>query len=209
MSAKFLQRELKALPRFVRRNGPLPAPQSPATPIVLPNPFLPWRNPKTGRWAPPKYSLRQQADLVKRAKASGTLHVLPPSIKVPQPELFAPPPAPEPVAAGINKGKGRAKAQQAQASLKLRTEAMVTVEWDRRPAVKPVRGADNGARLYAAKKRMFKGSKRERARTHREWRTWVLLHDMRKRIRRYRNNYVHRKPNPLKPARGMQKKLPF
>ncbi|KAF7353587.1 Mitoc-mL59 domain-containing protein [Mycena venus] len=91
MSTKFLHRELKALPRFVRRNGPLSAPNA-ADAVVLPNPFLPWRNPKTGRWAPPKYSLRQQADLIKQAKATNSVHLLPPSIKLPQPELFAPPP---------------------------------------------------------------------------------------------------------------------
>ncbi|KAJ6547027.1 hypothetical protein B0H19DRAFT_954832 [Mycena capillaripes] len=173
MSTKFLHRELKALPRYVRRNGPLPTPKA-ADAVVLPNPFLPWRNPKTGRWAPPKYSLRQQADLIKKAKATSTVHLLPPSVKLPQPE-----------------------------------ELTVTVEWERRPAVKEVPGADKGTRLYAAKKRMFKGSRHERLRPQKHWRTWVLLHDMRRRIRRYRNHYVHKKPNPLKPTRGSAKKLPF
>jgi len=85
----------------------------------------------------------------------------------------------------------------------------VTVEWDRRPVVKNVPGADEGTRLYAAKKKMFKGSRLERSLKQRAWRTWVLLHDMRKRIRKYRTYYVHKKPNPLNPSRGAARKLPY
>ncbi|KAJ7118727.1 hypothetical protein C8R44DRAFT_832031 [Mycena epipterygia] len=223
MSTKFLHRELKALPRFIRRNGPLPAPKS-AKAVVLPNPFLPWRNPKTGRWAPPKYSLRQQADIIKKAKVAGTAHLLPPCVKLPQPAIFAPPPAPKSVSAGkaketVSAGKAKETVRKPSTSLepsssarpnvKARKGATVTVEWDRKPVVKKVAGADKGSRLYAAKKKMFKGSRLERARKQKHWRTWVLLHDMRKRIRRYRNTYVHRKANPLKPTRAAAKKLPF
>lgn len=39
------------------------------------------------KWAPPKYSLRRQADLVKAARASGTLHLLPPGPKLSVAEL--------------------------------------------------------------------------------------------------------------------------
>ncbi|KAJ7915480.1 hypothetical protein B0H13DRAFT_1610323 [Mycena leptocephala] len=209
MSTKFLQRELKALPRYVRRNGPLPTPNA-ADAVVLPNPFLPWRNPRTGRWAPPKYSLRQQADLIKKAKATSTTHLLPPGVKLPQPEIFAPPPGAK------STSTGKAKAAKTKTSSLLRRlnvkpgkALMVTVEWDRRPVVKNVPGADKGTRLYAAKKKMFRGSKQERARPQRHWRTWVLLHDMRRRIRRYRNYYVHKKLSPLKPTRAAAKKLPF
>ncbi|KAJ6606464.1 hypothetical protein DFH09DRAFT_1120309 [Mycena vulgaris] len=215
MSTKLIQRELKALPRFIRRNGPLPSPQSPKA-VVLPNPFLPCRNPKTGRWAPPKYSLRQQADLIKKAKLTETVHLLPPGVKLLKPETFAPPPVP------ARKGKGKAPVQKASASVSppSRSRARLSVkkpkkgvafivEWDRKPVVKNVPGADKGTRLYAGKKRMFKGSRLERSIKQRAWRTWVLLHDMRKRIRRYKTTYVHRKPNPLKPARAAAKKLPF
>ncbi|KAJ7491290.1 hypothetical protein FB451DRAFT_1023192 [Mycena latifolia] len=219
MSTKLIHRELKALPRFIRRNGPLAAPQS-AKAVVLPNPFLPWKNPKTGRWAPPKYSLRQQADLIKKAKATGTAHLLPPGVKLPQPETFAPPP----VRKSVKAGKAKAPVQKLQKPstsvtrpstnrerlvVKPHKGAAVTVEWDRKPAVKSVPGADKGTRLYAGRKKMFKGSRLERSIKQRAWRTWVLLHDMRKRIRRYKTNYVHRKPNPLKPTRQAAKKLPF
>ncbi|KAJ7184300.1 hypothetical protein C8R46DRAFT_1208514 [Mycena filopes] len=251
MSSKFLHRELKDLPRFIRRHGPLSNPTVPNA-VVLPNPFLPWRNPKTGRWAPSKYSLRQQAELIKKAKATDTLHLLPPGVKLPQPELFAPPPpAPagkakveqqrakadpaaskEPSSSGKAKAKakggvkadakgsakadakGSAKADvkgdvKAEVKAAPRKTLNVTVEWDRRPVVKNVPGADEGARLYAAKKKMFKGSRLERSIKQRAWRTWVLLHDMRRRIRKYRTNYVHKKPNPLRPSRSAARKLPY
>ncbi len=35
----------------------------------LSNPFLPWYNPKTARWAPPLYSRRRQKELVKAARS--------------------------------------------------------------------------------------------------------------------------------------------
>src|ERR1700679_3695909 len=46
------------------------------------NPFVPHKNLESGRWAPPRYSLRRQADLIKHARASGTLHLLPPGPKM-------------------------------------------------------------------------------------------------------------------------------
>lgn len=39
------------------------------------------------KWAPPKYSLRRQVELVKAARASGTLHLLPPGPKLSVAEL--------------------------------------------------------------------------------------------------------------------------
>lgn len=42
-----------------------------------PNPFLPVKNLKTGKWWSPKYSLRRQADLVKMAKKHGVEELLP------------------------------------------------------------------------------------------------------------------------------------
>lgn len=45
------------------------------------NPFLPHKNPTTGRWHPPLYSLRQQAELVKLAKAHQVEELLPFTVK--------------------------------------------------------------------------------------------------------------------------------
>ncbi|KAJ6628008.1 hypothetical protein B0H10DRAFT_1993249 [Mycena sp. CBHHK59/15] len=212
MATKFIHRELKALPRYARRNGPLPAAESPGA-VVLPNPFLPWRNPKTGKWAPPKFSLRQQADLIKKAKATGTAHLLPPGLKLPEPKVLAPSSAaavkPPLASTSSNTSTRVHRLKLKQMQKQQRKDAAVVVEWDRKPPAKNVAGAATGTRLYAAKKKMFKGSKSERTRSQRAWRTWVLLHDMRKRIRRYRNTYVHKRPNPLKGPRSMQKKLPF
>ncbi|KAJ6614630.1 hypothetical protein B0H10DRAFT_2044834 [Mycena sp. CBHHK59/15] len=201
MAMEFIHRELKALPRYVRRNGPLPAAESPGA-VVLPNPFLPWRNPKTGKWAPPKFSLRQQADLIKKRKRP-----------LPEPKVLAPSSAAAvkpPLASTSSNASTRVhRLKLKQKQKQQRKDAAVVVEWDRKPPAKNVAGAATGTRLYAAKKKMFKGSKSERTRSQRAWRTWVLLHDMRKRIRRYRNTYVHKRPNPLKGPRSMQKKLPF
>ncbi|KAJ6488554.1 hypothetical protein C8R47DRAFT_1215789 [Mycena vitilis] len=214
MSTKFLHRELKALPRYVRRNGPLATPKV-ADAVVLPNPFLPWRNPKTGRWAPSKYSLRQQADLIKQAKATGTAHLLPPGVKLPQPEALAHPPSKKTASVGKVKAKPSTLLRRLpttngrRLNVKAGKELTVTVEWDRRPVAKAVPGADTGTRLYAARKKMFKGSRLERIRPQKHWRTWVLLHDMRRRIRKYRTHYTHKRPNPLKPTRASAKKLPF
>ena len=45
------------------------------------NPFLPYRNPETGSWRGPAYSLRRQADLAKLAKQHGMEELLPPGRK--------------------------------------------------------------------------------------------------------------------------------
>lgn len=77
---RFRARELAGL----IKPTPLPLPEQPSaetTASALHNPFVPHKNPATGRWAPPKYSLRHQAKLVKQAKVSGTLHLLPPGLK--------------------------------------------------------------------------------------------------------------------------------
>ena len=42
------------------------------------NPFLPSKNPETGRWRGPQYSLRRSADLFKLAKKFGVNDLLPP-----------------------------------------------------------------------------------------------------------------------------------
>jgi large subunit ribosomal protein L25 len=54
---------------------------SPTTSAEYPNPFLPWKNPETGRWRGAKFGLRRQADLVKLAKKYGVEPLLPPGRK--------------------------------------------------------------------------------------------------------------------------------
>jgi large subunit ribosomal protein L25 len=55
---------------------PSSAPVPPADDL-RPNPFLPWHNPKTGRWRGPPFSLRRQAELVKIAQKYGVESLLP------------------------------------------------------------------------------------------------------------------------------------
>jgi hypothetical protein len=60
------------------------------------------------------------------------------------------------------------------------------VVWEGEPKPK-VAGADIGNRLYAGKKRMFKGHKRERTKAKRDIRRSILLSNMQKRIIRYKS----------------------
>ena len=60
------------------------------------------------------------------------------------------------------------------------------VEWIGTVRERNVAGADIGNRLYAGKKRMFKGHKWERTRERRVGRTKMLLRDMDKRIQRFK-----------------------
>ncbi|KAK2741231.1 hypothetical protein FQN57_005693 [Myotisia sp. PD_48] len=46
-----------------------------------PNPFLPYKNPESGRWRGALISLRRQAELVKLGKACGVEELLPPGRK--------------------------------------------------------------------------------------------------------------------------------
>ncbi|TIB70364.1 homoserine kinase [Wallemia mellicola] len=48
---------------------------------LRPSPFQFRQSKSTGKWHPPRYSRRQQADLVKEARIEGLLHLLPTSIK--------------------------------------------------------------------------------------------------------------------------------
>lgn len=50
-------------------------------PSDLPNPFRSFRNPETGEWRDPIYSLRRQADLVKMARVHGIERLLPHTVK--------------------------------------------------------------------------------------------------------------------------------
>ncbi|KAI0828673.1 hypothetical protein BC628DRAFT_1316297 [Trametes gibbosa] len=162
-----------------------------ARPKIL-NPFLPHKNPESGRWAPPKYSLRRQADLVKSARASGLLHLLPPGPKLSRKDASIATQTPTPEAVG-------------------QTQNWTTaVEWDGEFKQKEVKGADVGNRLYAGKKRMFKGHKWERTIDKRTWKRKMLMKDMDSRIERFKTTYKRKTPSPVSPARAVSySKLPF
>jgi large subunit ribosomal protein L25 len=61
------------------------------------------------------------------------------------------------------------------------------VMWTGQLKERKVKGADIGNRLYAGKKRMFKGHKWQRTMATREARRKMLLRDMRKRVRRFKS----------------------
>ena len=60
------------------------------------------------------------------------------------------------------------------------------MEWQGEFKEKEVKGADVGNRLYAGKKRMFKGHKWERTLEKRTWERKMLMKDMQERIERFR-----------------------
>ena len=83
--------------RFFQKYPPaVPNPNTPNTssstssstsslhPYQGPNPFSPHKNPTTGLWHNPKYSLRQQSDLIKLAETHGLTTLMPESIKSPE-----------------------------------------------------------------------------------------------------------------------------
>lgn len=150
-----------------------------ARPKLL-NPFLPHKNPESGRWAPAKYSLRRQADLVKQARASGMLHLLPPGPKL----------SPKEIASASASAPMSTSAPVADAAEPVAESSKVwwsgEVEWQGEFKEKEVKGADVGNRLYAGKKRMFKGHKWERTLEKRTWERKMLMKDMQTRIERFR-----------------------
>lgn len=73
-----------------------------------------------------------------------------------------------------------------QNSLDAQADWAMPVEWTGTVRERNVAGADVGNRLYAGKKRMFKGHKWERTRERRVGRTEMLLRDMDKRIQRFK-----------------------
>ncbi|KAF8496513.1 hypothetical protein F5888DRAFT_1704552 [Russula emetica] len=215
------------------------------------NPFVPHKNPESGRWAPPKYSLRRQAVLIKHARASGTLHLLPPGPKMssnssaqllaatttssssllgkghvvvveeeenaeavvvrsglvslrrgeevqvqereqqqqrlrPGQEGEAAVEKMEKVGEAQAQGEVLALAPEQKNSLNAQADWTIPVEWIGKVRERNVAGADVGNRLYAGKKRMFKGHKWERTRERRVGRTNMLLRDMDKRIQRFK-----------------------
>lgn len=107
------------------------------------NPFLPELNPASGRWAPPRYSRRRQAELVKQARLVDVLDLLPSGPKTQRPPGGKPAPT---VAVDA-----------------LQTEAAQhPIQWIGEP--KPV----NDKGLYATRRFMFKGHKWERELPERE-----------------------------------------
>ncbi|RDB30118.1 hypothetical protein Hypma_014029 [Hypsizygus marmoreus] len=207
----FRFKQLKSLPKHIQKFGPLPPPTEPVDSAVahrLPNPFLPRLNPRTGRWAPAAISLRRQADLVKRAKESNTLFLLPPGPKAPLPTTMSFKEA----AVEAQKQFGGKPNRKVTTAYKKELEAvwMNAVEWDGKAEFKDVAGAELGTRLYAAKKRMFKGHRWERLKEARDSKKSILLRDMARRVRNYKAYYQKRKPNPLKTSSSSkQRKLPF
>jgi len=166
-------------------------------PVKVPNPFVPHKNPDTGRWAPAKYSRRRQAELVKAAKATNALHLLPPGPKLARAALEA---AVKATPRSVRPRPADAAALWAK-----------NVSWVGRLREKKVAGADVGNRLYAGKKRMFKGHKWQRTMPTREIRRRMLLKSMKSRVRRFKSVYRRKKPNPLGRPKVTAKgaKLPF
>jgi large subunit ribosomal protein L25 len=195
----FRLNELKSLPFHVKRFGALPtasAAAQPSTsapasstaeaeasvltkrPVRLPNPFLPQKSQVTGRWAPAKYSLRQQAELVKIARLAGRMDLLPPGPKY-TPNTSVPATA--------------SSSTVTEVQLETATEKLAgweqPVEWvgttfESAQAKKDVK--DGGVRLYEHKKRMFKGHKHERIRPKKLAHRKELLRDMPNRITEYK-----------------------
>jgi len=182
---KFRLHELQYLPRHIARFGPLQqvGPEHPDTEatVTLPNPFLPRRHPKTGKWSAPKYSLRRQSELVKKAKESNTLHLLPPGPKLCRPGVFADALKLKPAF----KGDVGAN-EQREGREDLVGAWMNPVAWEGKFEEKVVAGADIGTRLYASKKRMFKGHKWERMKEAREKKKKILMRDMLRRVNNYK-----------------------
>ena len=171
---QFRLNELKSLPKHILRFGPLAtsAETDNSTALQLPNPFVPRRNPNTGRWAPPKISLRRQADLVKRAKEAGTLHLLPPGPKCPRPFESEAHPKSEVKETNVEGGRDV-----------LDGLWMDSVEWEGKADFKQ---SATGARLYSGKKRMFKGHRWERMKEGRDIKRKILMRDMARRVKNYK-----------------------
>jgi len=178
---QFRLNELKALPAHIIRFGPLPSASETGSSagLRLPNPFVPRRNPSTGRWAPPKISLRRQADLIKRAKEANMLHLLPPGPKCPHPTEH-------PLRAALPETDVKFDTSTKGNKDELDGVWMDNVEWDGKAEFKQTVGSDTGTRLYSGKKRMFKGHKWERKKGGRDMKRKVLMRDMARRIRNYK-----------------------
>ncbi|KAF8645403.1 hypothetical protein AX16_007837 [Volvariella volvacea WC 439] len=224
----FRRHALKHIPREVQRAAA--APTSTIT-LQLPNPFIPRKHPVTGKWIPPKYSLRRQADIVKAAKRQHMLDLIPAGPKMPPNKLaaalqhqpyiditaFAKEQQAKALKAAATKSTSKKEAVENNGPKEAEDEMILTpvpefapVEWQGEVKVKEVPGSETGTRLYAGKKRMFKGHKWERIRESVEKKRKILMRDMAKRIYNYKMYYKRRRPDPLKPPRTTKApKLPF
>jgi large subunit ribosomal protein L25 len=161
---------------------------------TLTNPFLPWKNPVTGRWRPPAYSLRRQKELIKSARAAGVLDLLPPGLKCRATGAVVRPVGQKKDAStsDIPNASVEAKSQESEAATATSTQNTSSEAWSlpvtwegAPPAPRPVQTA--AARLYAGKKRMFKGHKWQRVRGKINLHRRNLMRDMAKRVTRYKN----------------------
>lgn len=135
-------------------------------PIIIPNPFIPHFDRATNRWVRPQYSLRQQAQLVKAAKATGQLHLLPSGPKADIVTLQRPRLAPMvPIVESAGKRP-----------LQFIGEWMNTA----------VKGSTEGNKLYASKRRLFKGRKVERQMYQKVRQRTLLMSSMENRIQRWK-----------------------
>jgi len=193
---RFRWNQLRRIPKQSKLG--FPAEPAPATaqlpPTTLPNPFLPHFNPASRRWAAPKLSLRQQAQLVKRARAAGLLHLLPPGPKAGVDELFA--------------SNQRANASTASDPF----PQGPSIEWlSNHLPPPPSQNTSAVPSLFLAKKRLFKGHKWQRAQAKRKAQLAVRARDMDRRIHRWRMNRVRYLKSPIaatKPSTSGTK-LPF
>ncbi|KAI1783255.1 hypothetical protein LXA43DRAFT_1047457 [Ganoderma leucocontextum] len=197
---RFRMRELARAPFLHNANAKL----SNTRPNVR-NPFLPHKNPESGHWAPAKYSLRRQAELVKNARASGTLHLLPSGPKLSLTQLAA---------AGSTSEASNATVEGAGAEAETKAKGKawwsMPVQWRGEHKEKEVKGAEVGNRLYAGKKRMFKGHKWQRTQQERQREQKMLMKDMKARVERFKTTYRRKTPSPISVARPVSySKLPF
>jgi large subunit ribosomal protein L25 len=205
--------------RELTRLTPLPGPL-PKNPALF-NPFLPSRNPATGRWDKPLYSRRRQKELIKAARLTNTLELLPPGPKwdlnpvyVPQKErknrtkagTQANAPATPATSAGTVNGvktpSPRALNPEAQEATpepprsrpqawalrsrpgRVRRIWQSDVTWEGK--VPPRKHEGPIVKMYAGRKKMFKGHKWQREMPRKVVRRRILLRDMPERIAKYR-----------------------
>lgn len=177
-------------PRLVRnfraRELAKARPRASDTALSLQNPFLPLYHPVTKKWLPPVYSRRRQADLIKQARLHDQLHLLPPGPKLNMDEWRAKQKqAPESVR--WSSPELHAAWRKSSSSKVLSEEELAeNVKWvgEVKGGKKP--GADIGARLYAGRKKMFKGHRWQRVALERKRKMLARLRDMPRRVWRFR-----------------------
>jgi large subunit ribosomal protein L25 len=176
---------------------------SPSTEIF--NPFLPWKNPKTGRWANPQYSLRRQADLVKKAMSLGpdAVALLPPSLKMkarPLPSTTytlgslmgrdnVSSKSPFPISQSSPTTKPHSHPDPPSDAERKHPQWLQPVTWTGVLPPRTVRGVEvppHFTRLYVGRRRMFKGHKWERTAAERMKKRKELLASMNRTVRKYK-----------------------